>query len=228
MRIAICDDEERDLLALKEAVNTFDQGGSIEVCAFSSAAALYSATVEKPFDIAILDIEMPPPNGYTIAEKLVKTEPAPIIIFLTNSMEYTIRGYGIAFRYLTKPIDQNQLNTALSVAVKEASAKRFVFSMDGSSHVIRMDDIYYFEVFNHHTILHTMDQAYTFRATLKEIMLELPVGYFGSPHQSYIINFNYVKTAMVKEIHLTNGIVIPVSRRKQQEFDNQFRMFLRG
>ena len=29
MRIAICDDEERDLLALKEAVNTFDQGGSI-------------------------------------------------------------------------------------------------------------------------------------------------------------------------------------------------------
>ena len=228
MRIAICDDEERDLLALKTAVNTFDLSRSIEVCAFSSAAALYSAEIKKPFDIAILDIEMAPPNGYAIAEKLVKSDTAPIIIFLTNSMDYTIRGYGIAFRYLTKPIDQNQLNTALSAAVKKASAKRFVFSVDGSSHVIRMEDIYYFEVFNHHTILHTMDQAYTFRATLKEIMLELPVGYFGSPHQSYIINFSHVKTAMSKEIHLTNGIVIPISRRKQQEFDNQFRMYLRG
>lgn len=228
MRIAICDDEEKDLQALKKAVHSFDQSGSIEVCAFPSAAALYSARTEKPFDIAILDIEMAPPNGYAIAEKLVASEPKPIIIFLTNSMEYTIRGYGIAFRYLTKPIDQNKLNTVLSAAVKEASAKRFVFSVDESSHVIRMEDIYYFEVFNHHTILHTMDQAYTFRATLKEIKRELPIGYFGSPHQSYIINFNHVKTAMTKEVHLTNGAVIPVSRRKQQEFDDQFRRFLRG
>ncbi len=228
MRIAICDDEEKDLQALKEAVNAFDLSGAIEVCAFSSATALFSSGLKKPFDIAILDIEMPPPNGYAIAEKLVQGDPSPIIIFLTNSMEYTIRGYGIAFRYLIKPINQTKLNTALSAAVKEASAKRFVFSVDGSSHVIRMDDIYYFEVFNHHTILHTMDQAFTFRATLKEIMLELPVGYFGSPHQSYIINFNHVKTSMTKAIHLTNGAIIPVSRRKQQDFDNQFRMYLRG
>ena len=228
MRIAICDDDEKDLLALKEAVNAFDINGVMEVCAFSNASALYSAGTRKKFDIAILDIEMAPPNGYAIAKKLIESDSAPIIIFLTNSMEYTIRGYGIAFRYLTKPINPTQLNTALAAAVKEVSAKRFMFSVDGSSHIIRMEDIYYFEVFNHHTILHTMDQAYTFRATLKEIMLELPVGYFGSPHQSYIINFSYVKTATAKEIHLTNGTIIPVSRRKQQEFDNQLRVYLRG
>ena len=227
MRVAICDDEEKDLLALKKAVNAFDHSGSMEVCAFSSAAALYSAEKRKKFDIAVLDIEMTPPNGYDIAKKLIESDPPPIIIFVTNSMAYTLRGYGIAFRYLTKPIDQIQLNNALSAAVKEVSAKRFVFSIDGTSHVIRMEDIYYFEVFNHHTILHTMDQAFTFRATLKEIMSELPVGYFGSPHQSYILNFSHVKTAMAKEIHLTNGAIIPISRRKQQEFDNLLRLYLR-
>ena len=227
MRVAICDDEKKDLQELKEAVNTFDLSGSLDVCASSSAAALYSAEKQKKFDVAILDIEMAPPNGYDIAKKLVESDPAPIIIFLTNSMAYTLRGYGIAFRYLTKPIDQTQLNNALSAAVKEASAKRFVFSVDGSSHVIRMEDIYYFEVFNHHTILHTMDQAYTFRATLKEIMVELPAGYFGSPHQSYIINFSHVKSVMAKELHLTNGAIVPISRRKQQEFDNQLRTYLR-
>lgn len=227
MRVAICDDEEKDLLALKDAVYSFDLSGSMEVCAFSSAAALYEAEKRKKFDIAILDIEMEPPNGYDIAKRLIEDDPAPIIIFLTNSMAYTLRGYGVAFRYLAKPIDQTQLNSALSAAVNEVSAKRFVFSMDGSSHVIRMEDIYYFEVFNHHTILHTMDQAYAFRATLKEIMKELPVGYFGSPHQSYIINFSHIKTAMAKEIHLTNGAIVPVSRRKQQEFDNQLRTYLR-
>lgn len=227
MRIAICDDEAKDLLALKEAVHAFDQTGAMDVCAFSSAFGLYEAGKRKKFDVAILDIEMEPPNGYDIAKKLIAADQAPIIIFLTNSMAYTLRGYGVAFRYLAKPVDQTQLNNALSAAVKEASAKRFVFSMDGGSHVIRMDDIFYFEVFNHHTILHTMDQSFQFRATLKEIMPQLPVGYFGSPHQSYIINFNHVKTAMTKEIHLTNGEVIPISRRKQQEFEKQFRMYLR-
>lgn len=227
MRVAICDDEEKDLLALKEAVNAFDPSGLLDVFAFSSATALYLEEKRKKFDVAILDIEMAPPNGYDIAKKLAESDPAPIIIFLTKSMAYTLRGYGIAFRYLTKPIDQCLLNNALAAAVKEASAKRFVFSMEGSSYVIRMEDIYYFEVFNHHTILHTMDQAYTFRATLKEIMAELPAGYFGSPHQSYIINFSHVKSVMAKEINLTNGANVPISRRKQQEFDNQLRTYLR-
>ena len=227
MRIAICDDEEKDLLAMKEAVNAFDINGSMEIYTYLHAADLYLAEKQKKFDIAVLDIEMDPPNGYDIAQKLVETDPAPIIIFLTNSMAYTLRGYGIAFRYLTKPIDQIQLNNALLAAVNEASAKRFVFSMDGSSYLIRMEDIYYFEVFNHHTILHTMDQSYTFRATLKEIMCELPTGFFGSPHQSYIINFNHVKTVMAKEVHMTNGSIVPISRRKQQGFENQLRMYLR-
>lgn len=227
MRIAICDDDEKDLTSLEKAVDTFNHTKSYEVCAFSSAEALYKVGKSKRFDIAILDIEMDPPNGYDVAKELIKLDPAPIIIFLTNSMAYTLRGYGVAFRYLAKPVDQSQLDNALSAAVKEASAKRFVFTIEGSSHVIRMDDIFYFEVFNHHTILHTMDQVFQFRATLKEILPQLPAGYFGSPHQSYIVNFNHVKTAMSKEIHLTNGQVVPVSRRKQQDFENQFRMYLR-
>ncbi len=227
MRVAVCDDEEKDLLALSEAVRIFDTGSSMEVCPFSSATAFFSEEKREHFDIAIMDIEMDPPNGYDIAKKLVEAGSAPIIIFLTKSMEYTLRGYGIAFRYLTKPIEQSKLNRALSAAVNEASAKRFVFFMDGASHIVPLDDIYYFEVFNHYTILHTIDRAYTFRATLKEILLELPPVYFGSPHQSYIINFAHVKTVMPKEVRLTNGAVIPISRRKQQDFESQLRMFLR-
>lgn len=227
MRIAICDDEERDLLEIKEAIRSLDLFRDIEICAFTSASALYNAAKIKNYDIAILDIEMDPPNGYEIATKLVNLDPAPIIIFLTNSMAYTLRGYGVAFRYLTKPIDQSKLESALSAAAKEAASRRFVFTVEGSSHVLRMDDIFYFEVFNHLIILHTMDQAFQFRATLKDILPQLPVGYFGSPHQSYIVNFNHVKTAMSNEIHLTNGEVVPISRRKQRDFENQFCMYLR-
>lgn len=226
MRVAICDDEAKDLNSLRAAIGQYDSTESLVVESFTKAADLYAANSKKPFDIAILDIEMNAPNGYEIASILVEQETAPIIIFLTNSTAYTIRGYGIAFRYLTKPIIQTQLNKALNAAISEAKANRFIFTADGISHVVRMNDIYYFEVFNHHTVLHTMDREYTFRATLKEITKDLPRGYFGSPHQSYLINFVHIKTVMAKELHLTNGAVVPVSRRRQQEFEDQLHAYL--
>ena len=226
MRIAICDDDANDLQAVQTALAQYDTAGNIEISSFAKASDLFVANKKSPFDIAILDIEMKAPNGYEIAQKLVEQERAPIIIFLTNSTAYAIRGYGIAFRYLTKPIEYGALNKALDAAVCEAKANSFSFAADGISHIVRMKDIYYFEVFNHHTILHAMDQEYTFRATLKEIVTDLPSGYFGSPHQSYIVNFMHVKTAMAGELHLTNGAVVPVSRRRQQEFEDQLHGYL--
>lgn len=226
MRIAICDDDANDLQAVQTALAQYDTAGNIEISSFAKASDLFAVNKKIPFDIAILDIEMKAPNGYEIAQKLVEQESAPIIIFLTNSTAYAIRGYGIAFRYLTKPIEYGALNKALDAAVCEAKANSFSFTADGISHIVRMKDIYYFEVFNHHTILHTMDQEYTFRATLKEIVTDLPSGYFGSPHQSYIVNFMHVKTAMAGELHLTNGAVVPVSRRRQQEFEDQLHGYL--
>ncbi len=223
MRIAICDDDPQDLQSVHAALT---QCGIFKISSFTKASDLFAANTKTPFDIAILDIEMEAPNGYEIAEKLIRQKPAPIILFFTNSAAYAIRGYGIAFRYLTKPVDPDLLRQALDAAVCEVRANRFVFTADGNSHIVRMQDIYYFEVFNHHTVLHTGSKNFTFRATLKEITAKLPYGYFGSPHQSYLVNFMHVQTAMAGQLHLTNGAVVPVSRRRQQEFECQLYRYL--
>ena len=226
MRIAICDDDPNDLQAVHTALTQYDTENSLNISSFCKASDLFAANEKTPFDIAILDIEMCAPNGYEIAQQLVAQNRAPIIIFLTNSAAYAIRGYGIAFRYLTKPIVETALGQALDAAICEVKANSFVFTADGNSHIVPMKDIFYFEVFNHHTILHTKDHEFTFRATLKEIMAELPIGHFGSPHQSYLVNFMHVQTAMTGELRLTNGAVVPVSRRKQQEFEDQLHSYL--
>lgn len=226
MRIAICDDDPTDLQAVHTALTQYDTDRNLNISSFCKASDLFAANEKTPFDIAVLDIEMSAPNGYEIAQKLVAQDSSPIIIFLTNSTAYAIRGYGIAFRYLTKPIAQVALSKALDAAICEVKANSFVFTADGNSHIVRMKDIFYFEVFNHHTILHTKDQEFTFRATLKEIMADLPIGYFGSPHQSYLVNFMHVQTAMTGELRLTSGAIVPVSRRRQQEFEDQLHSYL--
>ena len=226
LRIAICDDEQNDLLQLQDMVINYCLPTIPEISCFESASALFDTAKCIQYDLVLLDIEMESPNGYEIARKLIEQDHKPLIIFVTNSMAYTIRGYGVAFRYLTKPLDKGQLWEALDAAIKETAANRFIFAVDGNSHILTMDEIYYFEVFNHHTILHTVDTEYVFRATLKEVVAQLPLGYFGIPHQSYIVNFNHIKTATSKDIQLTNGSCIPVSRRKQKDFENQLHQYL--
>ena len=226
MNIAICDDEQRDLEELLSALKEYDSSGKFEIYSFTAAHELFENSAKIDYDIVILDIEMSAPNGYEIALRLIEKEPKPLIIFLTKSMDYTIRGYGVAFRYLTKPISEPQLYGALDAAVRETAANRFTFSTDGASYIVRMDDIYFFEMFNHRTILHTADSEYTFRATLKDILSKLPSGYFGMPHKSYIVNFVHIKTACFGEIRLTNGVTIPVSRRRRKEFERMFHLYL--
>lgn len=225
MHIAICDDEKTDIDVLVTALKDYGLPG-VKVSTFLTSKSLLECAQETLYDLVILDIQMPPPDGYEAAIRLRKMHPKTLIIFLTNSMDYSLAGYGVAFRYLSKPIEKKTLFHALDAAVREIMANRFVFSVDGESHVLSMDEIYYVEVFNHHTILHTVDCEFTFRSTLKEVLSQLPAGYYGSPHQSYIVNFAHIRTATAQELHLTNGITIPVSRRRQREFTELFYAYL--
>lgn len=226
MHIAICDDEALDLADLHSILRQYDLKKQFHISAFSSAAELLQSAKDVSYDIAILDIEMPSPNGYEAALELAKQPSPPLILFATNSMDYTIRGYGLAFRYIPKPLTLEKLSPALDAAVREIYADRFAFSVDGVSHVLPMKDIYYIEVYNHVTTLHTMDDEYSLRATIKELLPRLPQGYFGMPQQSYIVNFTHIKTATTQEIVLTNGVRIPVSRRRQADFIRQLHHYL--
>ena len=226
MHIAICDDDRNDLDILIQLVREYLASGTGQISAFSNAKELYHFTETTKVDIAILDIEMEAPNGYEIALQLINRQKPPIIIFVTNSMAYTTRGYGVAHRYLAKPLDKSLLWEALDTAVLKIKANRFTFAVDGCSQIIRMDDIYYFEIFSHMAVIHTADSEYSFRGSLKEIASQLPPGSFGSPHQSYLVHFSHIKSARTNEIILTNGIHIPVSRRKLKPFQEEFYRFL--
>ena len=225
MRIAICDDDPNDLAALSHCLKNYNANG-LDIYEFVKSNDLLLSIKAVTYDIVFLDIEMPAPNGYETALSLKKLAPNSLIIFLTKSMEYTLRGYGLVFRYLTKPISRRNLYSVLDTAIKEVTANRFVFTTEGVSRVLQLEEIYYIEVFNHYIILHTVDREHPFRATLKDVLSQLPAGYFGMPHQSYIVNFAHIKTATNSDLHLTNGSTIPISRRRQKDFTEQFYLYL--
>lgn len=226
MHIAICDDEQRDLESIHMILRRYDLKRQFKISCFSAASDLLKEAKVTRFDIAIIDIEMSSPNGYEAALELRKYPAPPLILFVTHSMDYTIQGYGVAFRYIPKPLTLEKLTPALDAAISDVRANRFTFSVDGVSYILYMQDIYYIEVYNHVTTLHTMDGEYSLRASLKEMLAQLPQGYFGLPHQSYIVNLAHVKTSTAQEVVLTNGTRLPVSRRRQSDFMRQLYLYL--
>ena len=174
-----------------------------------------------------LDIEMTAPTGFEAAKQLVATQnPRPLIIFITKSNAYTIKGYGVAFRYLVKPIAWDDFALALDAALDELSANRFSFSYNNDLVSIPLQSIYYIESFAHVAVIHTANDEFHIRATLSEVKQNLPLSRFTAPHKSYLVNMSHINTVLSDDIILTNGDRIPISRRKRQEFNADFCRFL--
>ena len=222
VHIAICDDNPHDLQQLQALLRQYDS--SMQIATFPTAKALYESTVR--YDAVILDIEMEAPNGFEIALCMARQESHPIILFATNSAAYAVQGYGLALRYLLKPLTIESVTEALDAARQELQKNRLRILLDDTAHVLNVQDIYYAEVQGHYITLHTVQGPLRFRGTLKDIVAQLPRRWFSASHQSFVVNLLHVRTVSQSEVFLTNGCRIPISRRRQAEFLQAFHAFL--
>ena len=124
LRIAVCDDDPIDLDNTISMIEKYDKSKTFDIVSFTHASPLLNTTSVGAFDILLLDIEMKAPNGYDVARQITATASPPVIIFVTKSSAYTLKGYGIALRYLQKPLDEAIFEEALDASVQEATAHR--------------------------------------------------------------------------------------------------------
>ncbi len=226
LRLGICDDERQDLAQILEMVKLYDKDCQLQITTFLHAKDLLYTATTSGFDITILDIEMEPPTGFDIAKELVSMPNPPIVIFATKSNAYALKGYGVAIRYLQKPVMREAFFEAMDAAIADATAHRLTFQIDTALVSVHLRDIQYIETFGHYAIVHTADEAYRFRSTLKEVMARLPKGYFVSPHKSYVVNLEHIRSATASEIILDCGAVVPIGRKRMQEFNDTLYRFL--
>lgn len=219
VRIAICDDEEEQRGVLGKYAKQYNTKLEIEL--FSSAFDFLMRLNEKSFDIVFMDIEMPPPNGFEVAETVRKRENPPLIVFVTKSNTYTIQGYGIAFRYLPKPVSFEMFSTVLELAIKECEPEKIPFICDGVYHVLPINEIIYCEACDHDLTVHTRSQDYTARLSLADLTMQLPSEDFAQSHKSFLINLNYVHCVDACNVTLEKNrerILVPLSKGKRKAF----------
>ena len=225
MKIAVCDDEQHDLDLLCALIHQYNS--AFDLTAFHRADALLDAFQADFFDLVFLDIEMEAPNGFEAAELLMSRPEKPLIVFVTNSSAYTLRGYGVAFRYLTKPIVYVSIKPVLDLALEQIIPQKITLPQKDRTLLLAISEIYCVEIRNHTTILCTKSGQYEIRRSLKDIEAQLPAMRFAKPHNSYIVNLSEVRSMTAKSLTLTNGDQIPVSQRNRKPYEQALFQYVR-
>lgn len=227
MLIAICDDSPEDLALLGGYCRRYDPG--LPVRTYSSAKALLAAYGREKPGIIFMDIEMEPPNGFEAAVRLRGEPDAPVVVFTTQTLGYAVRGYGLALRYLPKPISYNAFAEALALALRERTPQRISVSSDSGTEVLNVSEIGWFEVYGHNVCFHLRGRReLQIRCTFSSV-LDLVRPYpFAQIHKSYCVNLESVERAEQNSVRLTDGTVLPVGRHYVKSFRERLGNYLRG
>mgnify|MGYP002589480957 CR=1 FL=1 len=224
MRIAICDDEDQERLNIKALVKRY--APELSIVLFSSADELLAAKTTF-FPLIFLDIEMDDTNGFDAAEELMSGSAKPLIVFVTKSTEYTIRGYDVAFHYLVKPLNEAKFHEVLKRALRLIIPQYFTFSSNGELYRIPVQEILYFESRNYMLFVHTQQQIYKARLSLKEVEPQLSSANFLRIHASFLINLHHVIRITKDDIEMQDHHLIKISRNRKKDVIAAFTKFAR-
>ncbi len=227
MLIVICDDSPGDLALLRGYCRQYDPG--LAVRSYSSARELLASfPTEKP-DIVFMDIEMEPPNGFEAAQKLRAERDAPVIVFTTQTLGYAVRGYGLALRYLQKPIGYGDFAEALELALRERTPRKISVSTESGAEILNVADIVWFEVFGHNVCFHLAGRReLQVRCTFSSVLEQVRPCDFAQIHKSYCVNLAFVERAEPNGVTLTDGTALPVGRSYLKSFRERLGHYLRG
>ncbi len=226
MKIAIVDDNKEELRRLREYLADL-LGDETDIVGFSSGEEFLAVWTKDEFDLVVLDIFMDTVTGMDVARKIRETDSYVKIVFSTTSNEFASESYEVnACYYLHKPFGSEQVKAMLDrLDMAQLDKMRTVKLPDGSSVILR--DIIYADFSSHRVTLHCKHgKNICVRSSFSEIEpLLCAYRYFFSPCKGVVINFYEIKAQNSDTFTMTDGTIIPISRRKSKEVLENYSSF---
>lgn len=226
MKVGICDDETHIVQALTDLVGKGLKkiNESAEIVPVTSGNDLIG--LAKELDAVFLDIEMPEMDGFEVGRQIKSRNPSCKIIMATGRTDRFKESFKInAFRFITKPFDQNEIDEAIEeIANLKIGDEFIVLSINRIQFDVQQKEIIYLKAFNGYTEALTGEGCYRRDISLRQIRELLDDRLFFRVSKQHIVNMLYVTAFGNGKIQI-GGVSVPVARRNQKEFEKRYMEF---
>lgn len=229
IRCALIDDSEFDIAKIKTVLEQAAYGTDIMIhCdAFHSSEEF---RLKTPYDLYVLDIDMPFVNGFQLAEEIYEQNSDATVVFCTNHDEFVFDSYRMnAFYFVRKSNLKEDMQSALKKFIsKKQNADACCIVQNGMDvQKVPLKDIAYVRVLHNDLILHLSDSSEIRkkRETMKSFAEEARGKGFAQINQSIMINLRYVRKIFNHTIWLTSGEKFEISRSMLKQTVTAFAMY---
>ncbi len=222
IRIAVVEDEDASAELLQSFLVRYEREYGVQIKSerFRDGDEI-ADNYKGSFDIILMDIQMRFMDGMTAAEKIRKLDRKVVIMFITNRIDYAIRGYAVdAVDYVLKPISYFAFQEKLKRAIERAqrSEGRMVLIPLTSGYVrVKTDDIFYIESEGHVLIYHTREIDYRTRGKMAEIEQELAHSGFFRCNKGYLVNLMHIE-GVEGNFCIVGNAKLLISRARKGDF----------
>ena len=232
MRIAVCDDNPKELERIKGCFCRI-QGYDLVCSYFDSTSTVMEIlkTENSPYDLYILDIEMPGMNGLKLAKSIREKDSRALFVFLTSYTRYMKDVFDVVtFDFIEKPISDEKLLQILERAATylNITSQHFSFGYRASRYSLKYDRILYIEKKGRQALFHTFEDVYKTNMTLEEIWKQLNPKSFVHIHSSYIINLYNLDRKDNEIAIMRNGEKLHITKGYRRELAMRHYEFVQG
>lgn len=228
LNIAFCDKDKDFLLKIapltKKIFKSFKIDTNIFIFTDENNLIASFKTYQSYYDIVFLDIDFI--NGKKIVQELRILNKNFKLILLTSSEYVTLNIFQydvIEFlpkKFIFQSLFENINRIVTDIKEHDPQIQLFKVTNHDRTMIIRIPlfEMMYFESINRKVHLYTKRETYILhRYHFSEIVQKyIPLGFIDI-YRTCIVNTIYIFSVSDFEIHLYNGICLPISRRKKQQ-----------
>ncbi len=234
MRIAICDDDERELHHLSDLLTMYqsDRRGSVDWCVYSNGTDFLCEMRGGEYDLVLLDILMPGINGIQVARELRERDQNVRIILLSSTPEFAVESYNVgAYHNLLKPADSNLLFQLLDKVEDELTVQEeqgFLLRNREGVFKIVYTNLEYVEVINKTVFFYLTDGViHEVSGSLTDFEEKFSDRTdFVKTHRAYLVNLGCVRSIDANFVVTRSGHRIPVSRPRRKQVRETYMSFM--
>lgn len=228
-QVAICDDEKSYVDFIKGILSEY-YPQRLEYHCYYSGEDLLKADRQIQHPLIILDIQIGDLNGIEVATRIRKYNKKAVLVFCSGVYKPTTETFIMApHRFILKQHPVEEARQYLIDAVEkmmEESQAMLVVDCEGRQQLVHFNDVIYIDKSKLCRVIHLQPEVEigigkspcTTMLSFDELMKKYEKYGLAYPHNSYLVNMQYIKDLGKETITLKDETVLNIARSKAKEF----------